>query len=61
MAKREIKKQDKLKILAAGDLHGDIGIAEKLSEKARICKLSLVVQQQVMCAEACTSVSPNFM
>ena len=28
----EKKKQDKLKILAAGDIHGDIGLAEKLAE-----------------------------
>jgi len=33
----------KLKILAAGDLHGDLGIAKKLSEKARKSKVDLVV------------------
>jgi len=33
----------KLKILAAGDLHGDLGIAKKLSEKARRNKVDLVV------------------
>ena len=35
--------EKKLKILAAGDLHGDIGIAKKLSEKARKGKVDLVV------------------
>ena len=33
----------KLRILAAGDLHGDIGIAEKLSDKAKKGKVDLVV------------------
>lgn len=33
----------KLRILAAGDLHGDIGIAKKLSEKAKKEKVDLVV------------------
>jgi uncharacterized protein len=33
----------KLKILAAGDLHGDIGIAKKLSEKGKRSKVDLVV------------------
>ncbi|MCK5449565.1 metallophosphoesterase [Candidatus Pacearchaeota archaeon] len=33
----------KLKILAAGDLHGDMGIAKKLSEKAKKGKVDLVV------------------
>ncbi len=33
----------KLRILAAGDLHGDLGIAKKLSEKAKKQKVDLVV------------------
>jgi len=33
----------KLRILAAGDLHGDIGIARKLSAKAKKSKVDLVV------------------
>ena len=37
------KKKDKLKILAAGDIHGDIGLAEKLAEKAKKEKVDLVV------------------
>lgn len=44
--KKEIKeepKQDKLKILAAGDIHGDIDLAEKLAEKAQKEKVDLVV------------------
>ena len=39
----EKKKQDKLKILAAGDIHGDIGLAEKLAEKAKKENVDLVV------------------
>jgi Icc-related predicted phosphoesterase len=39
----EKKKQDKLKILAAGDIHGDIGLAEKLAEKAKKEHVDLVV------------------
>jgi len=35
--------EKKLRILAAGDLHGDIGIAKKLSEKARKGKVDLVI------------------
>jgi len=35
--------EKKLKILAAGDLHGDVGIAKKLSEKAKRSKVDLVV------------------
>jgi len=33
----------KLRILAAGDLHGDFGIAKKLSRKAKKAKVDLVV------------------
>lgn len=40
---KETKKQEKLKILAAGDIHGDIGLAEKLAEKAKKEKVDLVV------------------
>ena len=36
-------KHSKLKILAAGDIHGDIGLAEKLAEKAKKEKVDLVV------------------
>jgi len=39
----EKKKHEKLKILAAGDIHGDIGLAEKLAEKAKKEKVDLVV------------------
>ena len=35
--------EKKLRILAAGDLHGNVGIARKLSEKARKEKVDLVV------------------
>jgi len=37
------KREEKLKILAAGDIHGDIGLAEKLAEKAKKEKVDLVV------------------
>lgn len=37
------KKEEKLKILAAGDIHGDIGLAEKLAEKAKKEHVDLVV------------------
>lgn len=33
----------KLRILAAGDLHGDVGIAEKLSAKGKKAKVDLVI------------------
>lgn len=33
----------KLKILAAGDIHGDVGLAKKLAEKAKKEKVDLVV------------------
>jgi len=35
--------EKKLRILAAGDLHGDLGIAKKLSAKAKKNKVDLVV------------------
>ncbi|MFH2027529.1 MAG: metallophosphoesterase [Nanoarchaeota archaeon] len=35
--------EKKLRILAAGDLHGDIGLAEKLAERAEKEKVDLVV------------------
>jgi len=37
------KGKKKLKILAAGDIHGDIGLAEKLAERAKKEKVDLVV------------------
>ena len=37
------QKSKKLKILAAGDIHGDIGLAEKLAQKAKKEKVDLVV------------------
>jgi Icc-related predicted phosphoesterase len=37
------KEHKKLKILAAGDIHGDIGLAEKLAERAKKEKVDLVV------------------
>jgi len=40
---KKLKKGEKLKILAAGDIHGDIGLAEKLAEKAKKEKVDLVV------------------
>ncbi len=42
----EVKEEagsDRLKILAAGDIHGDIGIAEKLAKKAEKEKVDLVI------------------
>ena len=41
--KKEPKKEPRLKILAAGDIHGDIGLAEKLAEKAKKEHVDLVV------------------
>jgi Icc-related predicted phosphoesterase len=35
--------EKKLKILAAGDIHGDVGLAKKLAEKAKKEKVDLVV------------------
>ncbi len=43
MGKKREEKNDKLKILAAGDIHGDIGLAERLAEKAKKEKVDLVV------------------
>jgi len=37
------KKQQKLRILAAGDIHGDTGLAEKLAEKAEKEHVDLVI------------------
>ncbi len=37
------KREEKLKILAAGDIHGDIGLAEKLAEKAKKEHVDLIV------------------
>jgi Icc-related predicted phosphoesterase len=37
------KKHKKLKILAAGDIHGDTSLAEKLAEKAKKEKVDLVI------------------
>jgi|TARA_B100001964_G_C14188388_1_gene579790 hypothetical protein len=41
--KTKEKKEDKLKILAAGDIHGDTGLAEKLAERAEKEKCDLVI------------------
>ena len=41
--KKEEPHHSRLKILAAGDLHGDISLAEKLAEKAKKEKVDLVV------------------
>jgi hypothetical protein len=47
MTKEELKLQNniakKLRILAAGDLHGDINIAKKLSQKGKKEKVDLVI------------------
>lgn len=43
MGKSSDKEHKKLKILAAGDIHGDIGLAEKLAERAKKEKVDLVV------------------
>ncbi|MBW2989295.1 metallophosphoesterase [Candidatus Woesearchaeota archaeon] len=40
---KKSKKEKKLKILAAGDIHGDMGLAEKLAEKAKKENVDLVV------------------
>ena len=37
------KEAKKVKILAAGDIHGDIGLAEKLAERAEKEKVDLVI------------------
>lgn len=41
--KTKEKKHDKLRILAAGDIHGDTGLAEKLAEKAEKEHVDLVI------------------
>ena len=41
--KTKEKKEDKLKILAAGDIHGDTVLAEKLAERAEKEKCDLVI------------------
>ncbi|MBD3163752.1 hypothetical protein GF323_00970 [Candidatus Woesearchaeota archaeon] len=44
MAKKRLSKpRHKLKILAAGDLHGDTGLAKKLAEKGKKEKVDLVI------------------
>lgn len=43
MANPKTQKERKLKILAAGDFHGNSAIAEKLAEKAQKNKVDLVV------------------
>lgn len=43
MEKREKNVGGKLRILAAGDLHGDLDIAKKLAKKAKSKKVDLVV------------------
>lgn len=40
---QEKKKESKLRILAAGDIHGDTGLAEKLAEKAKKEHVDLVI------------------
>lgn len=41
--KEEKEKHKKLKILAAGDIHGDTGLAKKLAERAEKEKVDLVI------------------
>jgi Icc-related predicted phosphoesterase len=41
--KSGLEKGEKLRILAAGDLHGDIGLAQKLAERAKKEKVDLVI------------------
>jgi hypothetical protein len=43
MKTKEEKKHEKLRILAAADIHGDTGLAEKLAEKAKKEHVDLVV------------------
>lgn len=43
MKTKEEKKNKKLRILAAGDIHGDTGLAEKLAEKAKKEHVDLVI------------------
>jgi len=40
---KTIKNESKLKILAAGDLHGDTKLAEKLAKQAQKEKVDLVI------------------
>jgi len=42
MVKKKVK-QEKLKILAAGDIHGDVNLAKKLAERAKKENVDLVV------------------
>ncbi len=41
--KKKSTKQKKLKILAAGDIHGDTGLTKKLAEKAKKEKVDIVI------------------
>ena len=43
MKSKEEKQDKKLRILAAGDIHGDTGLAEKLAERAEKEKCDLVI------------------
>ena len=43
MKSKEEKQDKKLRILAAGDIHGDTGLAEKLAEKAKKEHADLVI------------------
>jgi len=43
MEKTKEKPEKKLKILAAGDIHGDTGLAEKLAERAKKENVDLVI------------------
>src|SRR3989344_2485092 len=40
---KKVKKEEHLKILAAGDIHGDMDLAEKLAEQAKKENVDLVV------------------
>jgi len=43
MNKKKEKKEEKLKILAAGDIHGDTDLAQKLAERAKRENCDLVI------------------
>ena len=43
MEKLKEEKHEKLRILAAGDIHGDTGLAEKLAQRAEKEKVDLVI------------------
>ena len=43
MEKPKEEKHEKLRILAAGDIHGDTGLAEKLAQRAEKEKVDLVI------------------